>query len=653
MSVATMNTRNFPPIPIMFSFKFRINFRDKPNLVFYDLIQCVKSLPSLVVAGCATTQQCVKNCPSTTWTWVTLYSEEKVYGINIEKRKEMLCLDHIDFTQAPWSTYDLKDLIFDGYCAPYLIEEKPIIYRCMPSFLVDTAYAMTNKTLYDSMNNTISEVSMRASKEVHKAVLEVQNWGQKALADVQACWVHMLVFGGIALVFAFLWIVLLRFFAKAIIWTTIIVFIILWLAGTAFCFWRYNLLTNYVDITPPEEMRVFTDAISFQTEFDNPDLWLAVGIICGVILLVTLIVLCFLGARIRLAIALFEETSRALAHMPSVLFWPLFPFAIQLATVAWAVAAAVCLATLGRAQFVSSSNSSDYSGILPLPDSLTSCNYGDALTSAVRATESAASGAASAVGQSYPTNSSNAATNEAISYVNASLAEACRFLKYGGAEYAVFFQIFNVFMFFWNFNFIAGFGITTLASAFASYYWAFDKSSDIPKFPLLTGLWRTFRYHLGSIAFGSLLIAIVQLIRVLLDYLFMKMKKQRNHVAAFLVKCLECCFSCIEKLVKFIARKAYIMVAVHGKNFCASALEAWQLITRNALRAVVLTGVSRFLIIVSKLIVTGSIIVLAYFYFHGELPAAWSTLGPTWPVLNYFYVPVVVIFFSFCISHDF
>ena len=46
----------------------------------------------------------------------------------------------------------------------------------------------------------------------------------------------------------------------------------------------------------------------------------------------------------------------------------------------------------------------------------------------------------------------------------------------------------------------------------------------------------SFRYHLGSLAFGSLLIAIVQIIRVGLEYLDRKLKGSENQVAKFFLK---------------------------------------------------------------------------------------------------------------------
>jgi hypothetical protein len=53
----------------------------------------------------------------------------------------------------------------------------------------------------------------------------------------------------------------------------------------------------------------------------------------------------------------------------------------------------------------------------------------------------------------------------------------------------------------------------------ACVLWYFSSSSDSNgRGSLLTGLYWVFKYHLGSIAFGSFLIAVVQFIRVIFEY---------------------------------------------------------------------------------------------------------------------------------------
>ena len=57
------------------------------------------------------------------------------------------------------------------------------------------------------------------------------------------------------------------------------------------------------------------------------------------------------------------------------------------------------------------------------------------------------------------------------------------------------------------------------SGAIGSFYWAGGIKENMPDMPVLTAMKNTFIYHMGSIAFGSLIIAIVQFIRYLDLYL--------------------------------------------------------------------------------------------------------------------------------------
>lgn len=102
----------------------------------------------------------------------------------------------------------------------------------------------------------------------------------------------------------------------------------------------------------------------------------------------------------------------------------------------------------------------------------------------------------------------------------------------------------------------------------------------------------SFRYHIGTLAFGSLIIAICRIIRLVLEYIDHKLKKYDNEITRAIMCCLKCFFWCLEKFLKFINKNAYIMCAIHGKNFCASAKDAFGLLMRNILRVFVLDKVS-------------------------------------------------------------
>ncbi|CAG5124160.1 unnamed protein product, partial [Candidula unifasciata] len=198
--------------------------------------------------------------------------------------------------------------------------------------------------------------------------------------------------------------------------------------------------------------------------------------------------------------------------------------------------------------------------------------------------------------------------------------------------------VYMVFMFFWLMNFIIALEEMTLAGAFASYYWAWDKSKDIPAFPLASSFYRCIRYHTGSLAFGSLIIALVQMVRAFLEYVNRKLKGTENNVAKFILKCLRCCFWCLEKFLRYVNKNAYILIAVHGRNFCTAAKDGFFLIMRNVLRAFVLDKVCDFLMFISKLMVTGAISVLAFFWFQGKIPFFEKVV----PDLNYFLSAVIL-----------
>ena len=68
------------------------------------------------------------------------------------------------------------------------------------------------------------------------------------------------------------------------------------------------------------------------------------------------------------------------------------------------------------------------------------------------------------------------------------------------------------------------------------------------------------RFHSGSIAFGALIIALIQLARALLAYTQKKLDGKTGRVAKALLCMLQCCLWCFEKVLRYINRQAYIEV---------------------------------------------------------------------------------------------
>lgn len=110
----------------------------------------------------------------------------------------------------------------------------------------------------------------------------------------------------------------------------------------------------------------------------------------------------------------------------------------------------------------------------------------------------------------------------------------------------------------------------------------------------------TFRYHLGTAAFGSLIIAIIKTIRAVIAYMQRKAKQSGNKLAQYVLCMIQCCMWCLEKCMKFLNKNAYIQTAIYGYSFCKAARKAFFLILRNILRVAAVNMVAEFVLFLGK-----------------------------------------------------
>lgn len=98
-----------------------------------------------------------------------------------------------------------------------------------------------------------------------------------------------------------------------------------------------------------------------------------------------------------------------------------------------------------------------------------------------------------------------------------------------------------------------------------------DQTGSVSVFKAFTwGCW----YHLGSLAFGSFLIALITMIRVVFEYIVKKYESvgnKDNSLYKAVACCIRCILWCLDKYVKFITKNAYIQIALHNVSFCTAA----------------------------------------------------------------------------------
>ena len=60
--------------------------------------------------------------------------------------------------------------------------------------------------------------------------------------------------------------------------------------------------------------------------------------------------------------------------------------------------------------------------------------------------------------------------------------------------------------------------------------------------------------------------------------------QQSNRAVKILMIGVQCCLWCLEKVARYISNAAYIMIAIEGRGFCASAWRSFKLLFSNSLR---------------------------------------------------------------------
>lgn len=93
------------------------------------------------------------------------------------------------------------------------------------------------------------------------------------------------------------------------------------------------------------------------------------------------------------------------------------------------------------------------------------------------------------------------------------------------------------------------------------------------------------RYHLGTVALGSVIITIGQIICTMIRAIM-----NNRYMRVFNL----CCniTQLVERLLKFLNKNTFIMVAIHGNPFCKSMRDAFNLLMRNIVNVYVTNRVT-------------------------------------------------------------
>ncbi|XP_053448494.1 choline transporter-like protein 5 isoform X2 [Nycticebus coucang] len=580
---------------------------NKTILFYFNLLSCTN--PSVMITlQCPTTQICVSKCPEKFLT----YMEMQV----LYKKDKSFWEDYRPFCKTDAEPVkSLPQLILDDDCPAAVFPSKPFLQRCFPDFsFTNGSLSIGNQILFEDGNGRIRSVAeLKDAVKQMNEILNAKELGLKVFQDYSTTWYWILIGLIIAMVLSWIILILMRYMVGLLFW--IFTFGVLGLIGYGIwhCYKEYDNLQKQ----PNPALTIYD--IGIQTDitmyFQLKQTWFTLMIALSIIEAIVILLLISLRNRIRVAIFLLKEGSKAIGYIPSTLIYPLLTFTLLSICISYWVVMAIFLATSGIPVYkvVDPEGHCQHENETCDPDIFKTSDIAKACPGAL-----------------------------------------CNFVSYGGKSlyhrYIPTFHAYNLFVLLWLTNFVIALGQCSLAGAFATYYWAMNKPKDIPPHPLFTAFGRAIRYHTGSLAFGSLILATIQIFKMFLEYLDRRLKHAHNKFFKFLQRCLKCCFWCLDKVVKFLNKNAYIMIAVYGKNFCMSTRDAFNLLMRNILKVAVTDEVTFFVLFLGKILVAGSIGVLGFLFFTQRMPMIVE--GPR--SLNYYWVPLLtVVLGSYLIAHGF
>lgn len=116
---------------------------------------------------------------------------------------------------------------------------------------------------------------------------------------------------------------------------------------------------------------------------------------------------------------------------------------------------------------------------------------------------------------------------------------------------------------------------TTVAGVYGSWYY---NSRAYPTGVTRGALRRSLTYSFGSISLGSLIVAIVNFVKMLAQSA-QSQAGQQGDIAAWIFFCIaNCLISCLQWVIEFVNRYAFSHIALYGRPYFQSAKDTWRFV---------------------------------------------------------------------------
>lgn len=350
------------------------------------------------------------------------------------------------------------------------------------------------------------------------------------LSSVPSAWPILLGSFFVAIILGYLFLVLLRHCARPLIWISIIVVISAFIALGIYCWVNAGFLSAKLpaDVQPPPG---YGSREKQYTQIFAGIMWILAAIcIC---------IACCMGGNISAAAACIEVACDAMFEMPSLLLAPIVKAVLK-----------------GNALFILSYG---FFACLSTVEIQTSQPAGGSIAGGVM--DSTVQG----VYRHFHLTTENKIA-----------------------------LLFYVFVAYWIEYFLSALYEFVVGYAAAEYYYApidHDGDKDVG----CCALWDAFHvgivFHAGSLAFGSFLVAVFGVIKLILDLLeYQNQAQGGNRVISCIIACISSFVQCFKWIVEFINRNAYVDIAITSSSYCTAARESVAMIAEMGGAMAILNG---------------------------------------------------------------
>lgn len=310
--------------------------------------------------------------------------------------------------------------------------------------------------------------------------------------------------------------------------------------------------------SPPAK---FVENMNFSAQTSR-NFYLGIIIALTIGLIIHLILTCLMGSSLRFVCECLQKTSKILLKCPSIIVLPILCNLFQLAMIVWIVGSSFYLWSVNEKEF-----------------------------------------------KILDSNSSFGVTCDSKTY-----NPVCIFFGYKNENNFKLYLIYIAFGAIWFYFFIQGCMKFTISYCYAIFYWMSNKEiSNIPFMVALKSISILIKYHIGSIALGSFLIAILYFIQIMLDYLKRNQASDKP-LLKFFISCLQCILGCCQKIIEVLTENAYIEIAISGNNFCVSAKKALSVVIDMPAKFASLLFTIKIIVFMNIIFVSGAIAIITHYH---------------------------------------